>query len=237
MTHEGGPKPSHIVEHMLSLDVRLVQILHTPSPHPFPFIDNIHGTCSRKKEYKKESVRSTRGPWRAKARYRVLGSTIRTASPVEQVHLHSSTYKPSLPVKGPAVAFVSVRYGHTTTPSPVQRRRILSDQTKCSKLVIHHTPSLSARAASAPGSWRVSVRRLGSCYKVTCSVLASPIEHRLSKQHLRLSRGFRPALWQHERSLEHILLGADAAALWMVGIASVISMKGAACKCLGLVTC
>ena len=41
MTHEGGPKPSHIVELMLSLDVRLVQILHTPSPHPFPFIDNI----------------------------------------------------------------------------------------------------------------------------------------------------------------------------------------------------
>ena len=61
ITHEGGPKPSHIVELMLSLDVRLVKILHTPSPHPFPFIDNIHGTCSRKKEYKKESVRSARG--------------------------------------------------------------------------------------------------------------------------------------------------------------------------------
>ena len=167
-----------------------------------------------------------------------MGSTIRTASPVEQVHLHSSTYKPSLPVKGPAVAFVSVRYGHTTTPSPVQRRRILSDQTESSKLAIHHTLSLSVRAASAPGSWRVSVRRLGSCYKVTCSELASPCEHRLSKQYLlRLSREFRPAFWQHERSLEHILLGADAAALWMVGIASVVSMKGAACKCLGLVTC
>jgi len=72
--HEGGPKPSHIVELTLSLDVRLVKILHTPSPHPFPFIDNIHGTCSRKKEYKKETVRSARslgmpthvtGPWAA----------------------------------------------------------------------------------------------------------------------------------------------------------------------------